>query len=76
GADQRAQAAEAEHQRLAAEQKAARESGVLMQISGANRSAAAEPATVAPATPSADANTARMALDPDRDPNGQQRKAD
>lgn len=77
GADQRPQAAEAEHQRLAAEQKAARESGVMMQISGSNRPAAAEqPATVASATPSADANTARMALDPDRDPNGQKRKAD
>lgn len=77
GADQRVQAAEAERQRLAAEQKAARESGVMMQISGANRPTAAEqPATMASATPSADANTARIALDPDRDPNGQQRKAD
>jgi type IV secretion system protein VirB10 len=77
GADQRAQAAEAERQRLAAEQKAARESGVMMQISGANRPVAAEqPAPVASAASSRDAGTAKIALDPDRDPNGQQRKAD
>jgi len=77
GADQRAQAAEAERQRLAAEQKAARESGVMMQISGANRPGAAEPpAPVASAAPSGDAGTAKVALDPERDPNGQQRKAD
>jgi len=77
GPDQRAQAAEAERQRLAAEQKAARESGVMMQISGANRPGAAEPpAPVASTTPPTDAGTAKIALDPDRDPNGQQRKAD
>ncbi|TPG21023.1 TrbI/VirB10 family protein [Sphingomonas koreensis] len=77
GTDQRAQAAEAERQRLAAEQKAARESGVMMQISGANRPSAAEPpAPVASAAPSGDAGAAKIALDPDRDPNGQQRKAD
>ena len=75
--DQRAQAAEAERQSLAAEQKAARESGVMMQISGANRPGAAEPPpTVASTTPPGDAGTAKIALDPDRDPNGQQRKAD
>lgn len=77
GPDQRAQAAEAERQRLAAEQKAARESGVMMQISGANRSGAAEPpAPVASTAPPGDAGTAKIAFDPDRDPNGQQRKAD
>ena len=77
GADQRAQAAEAERQRLAAEQKAARESGVMMQISGATRPGAAEPpASVASATTSSDAGTGKVVLDPDRDPNGQQRKAD
>jgi type IV secretion system protein VirB10 len=77
GADQRAQAAEAERQRLVAEQKAARESGVMMQISGANRSGAAEPsAQVASPAPSGDAGAAKIALDPERDPNGQQRKAD
>ena len=77
GSDQRAQAAEAERQRLAAEQKAARESGVMMQISGANRPGAGEsPAAVASAGPTSDAGAAKIALDPDRDPNGQQRKAD
>jgi len=77
GADQRAQAAEAERQRLVAEQKAARESGVMMQITGANRPGAAEPpAPAASGAPSGDAGAAKIALDPDRDPNGQQRKAD
>jgi type IV secretion system protein VirB10 len=77
GTDQRAQAAEAERQRLAAEQKAARESGVMMQIAGADRPGAAEsPAPVASGAPSGDAGAAKIALDPDRDPNGQQRKAD
>lgn len=77
GTDQRAQAAEAERQRLAAELKAARESGVMMQISGANRPSAVEPpAPVASAAPTGDAGAAKIALDPDRDPNGQQRKAD
>jgi type IV secretory pathway VirB10-like protein len=37
GADQAAQAAEAERERIAAEAKAARESGVMMQVSGASR---------------------------------------
>ena len=78
GVDQAAQAAEAERQRIAAERKAARESGVMMQVSGANRPAAAasaETATVPTAT-TADPASPRLALDPDRDPNGQQRKAD
>ncbi|MBP2277831.1 MULTISPECIES: TrbI/VirB10 family protein [Sphingomonas] len=77
GSDQRAQAAEAERQRVAAEQKAARESGVMMQISGANRPGAVEPpAPIASTASPGDAGTAKIALDPDRDPNGQQRKAD
>jgi type IV secretion system protein VirB10 len=75
GLDQAAQAAEAERQRLAAEQKAARESGVMMQISGANLPGTAEqPKPVASAAPAGDAS--KIALAPDRDPNGQQRKAD
>ena len=78
GPDQVAQAAEAERQRLAAERKAARESGVMMQVSGTNR--AAGPASPVPATvptPAAtDPESPRLALDPDRDPNSQQRKAD
>lgn len=78
GVDQAAQAAEAERQRVAAERKAARESGIMLQTSGANRSVATAPAgapTAGGATPADSANP-RLALDPDRDPNGQQRKAD
>jgi type IV secretion system protein VirB10 len=77
GPDQAAQAAEAERQRVAAERKAARESGVMMQVSGAKApTAAASPeASTAPGRV-ADPATPRLALDPDRDPNGQQRKAD
>ena len=77
GPDQAAQAAEAERQRVAAERKAARESGVMMQISG-NRSAAATAEAAAPASPATSEGETkqRLALDPERDPNGQQRKAD
>lgn len=77
GPDQAAQAAEAERQRVAAERKAARESGVMMQMSGANRPAAvaAETTPTAPASVEG-VSAAKLALDPDRDPNGQQRKAD
>lgn len=78
GPDQAAQAAEAERQRIATERKAARESGVMTQMSGANRSAAvASPeASTAPTTATAAPTNPRLALDPERDPNGQQRKAD
>jgi type IV secretory pathway VirB10-like protein len=78
GPDQAAQAAEAERQRVAAERKAARESGIMMQVSGTNRVgvAASPTAPAAPTTAPADAATPRLALDPQRDPNGQQRKAD
>lgn len=78
GLDQAAQAAEAERERLAAERKAARESGVMMQVSGTNRAAglaSPEPATV-PTPTATDPASPRVALDPDRDPNSQQRKAD
>ena len=77
GPDQASQAAEAERQRVAAEHKAARESGVMMQMSGANRpmAVAAETTPTAPASVEG-VPTAKLALDPDRDPNGQQRKAD
>lgn len=78
GSDQAAQAAEAERQRIAAERKAARESGVMMQMSGANRPALATMADTAATAASVHVDPAdpRLALDPDRDPNGQQRKAD
>jgi type IV secretory pathway VirB10-like protein len=78
GPNQAAQAAEAERQRLEAERKAARESGVMVQVSGARASAAGgAPVSVAasPATATTEANP-RIALDPERDPGGQQRKAD
>lgn len=71
------QAAETERDRRAAELKAARESGLLVQSGIRN-----DPSRVADATlsspPAAAAATeqARLAIDPDRDPNAQQRKAD
>jgi type IV secretory pathway VirB10-like protein len=78
GADQAAQAAEAERERIAAEAKAARESGVMMQVSGASRPSAVASSEVssAPTKAPADPANPRLALDPERDPNGQQRKAD
>lgn len=77
GPDQPAQAAEAERQRVAAERIAARESGVMMQMSG-TRSAAASAEAAAPASaPTSEGEVKpRLALDPEGDPNGQQRKAD
>jgi type IV secretion system protein VirB10 len=77
GVDQAAQAAETERQRIAAEQRAARESGVMLQLAGAAR-----PATVTPATgvverdASASIAKPQLALDPVRDPGNQQRKSD
>lgn len=77
GPDQAAQAAEAERQRIAAERKAARESGVMMQVAGASRAVAPPPSEPVGSPAAAEsAAPARVALDPDRDPNGQQRKAD
>ncbi len=76
--DQAAQAAEAERQQVVAERKAARESGVMMQMSGANRTeVAATGGTAGASAPVADvAASPKLALDPEHDPNGQQRKAD
>ena len=68
-----AQQAETERQRIAAERKAARESGVMLQLAGTR-------AEVVPAGPPVGASegptaqTAPAAPDPDRDLNGQQRK--
>lgn len=84
GADQEAEAMEAERQRVAAERKAARESGVMVQVAGAGGTGLATiasavtggQATVPAATSSDDGKAAHLALDPDHDPNGQQRKAD
>lgn len=72
--DPMAQAAAAERERLSAERKAARESGLL-----ATRSQAPNVATgaLAPnAAGEAAAPAAKLALDPANDPNNQQRKAD
>jgi type IV secretion system protein VirB10 len=76
GADQRlAQAAEAARERTAAESKAARESGVLVQASG--RELQPAPASGEPqGGASPEPVPAKLALDLDRDPNAQQRKAD
>jgi len=77
GPDQAARAAETERQRVASERKAARESGVMMQVAGAERTAAATPSEPVTAPGAVESSaTPRVALDPDRDPNGQQRKAD
>lgn len=75
GVSARADQAAAERERRAAELRSARESGLLVQA--ANRAAAAtntEAPQSSAAAPSADAT--RLAIDPDRDPNAQQRKAD
>ncbi len=76
GAAQRAgQAAQDEHERRAAEVKAARESGVLVQTRQPTATEATEGSavseTVAPSTA-----PARPALDPEHDPNAQGRKAE
>jgi type IV secretion system protein VirB10 len=68
------QAARTAQEQAAAERKAARESGVLVH-SGA-RAVSAEAAPAAVATAPSDADASKLALDPDRDPNAQQRKAD
>jgi type IV secretory pathway VirB10-like protein len=79
-AQRAAQEAETERQRLAAEQRSARESGVMMQLGGtsqAGRAAPSAPANAdATATGQAGAPTGRIALDPERDPNNQQRRLD
>lgn len=71
------QEAEAERQRIVAERKAARESGVMLQLAGGPKTAASAPvaaeagsATIAPQAGAAE----RAASSPERDPNGQQRK--
>lgn len=78
GTDPAAQAAEAERQRIAAERKAARESGVMVQLASAARPATAPaiadtPAAIAPGT---ETPPQKITLDPERDPGNQQRKAD
>lgn len=71
----RAETAATERDRRASELRAARESGLLVQSGIRN-----DPTRVADATPSspsaAATEQARLSIDPDRDPNAQQRKAD
>ena len=67
-------AAVARSAREAAEQKAARESGVMLQLAGGGRAAAPAPVTTDASVPPASAETAKPLLDPDRDPNAQGRK--
>ncbi|MES2022306.1 MAG: TrbI/VirB10 family protein [Pseudomonadota bacterium] len=69
------QAAATERDRRASELKAARESGLLVQ--SGNRADPTRGADAAPSSPPAPpAQEARLAIDPDRDPNAQQHKAD
>jgi len=76
------QAAEAERQRLAQQSQKAREAGVFFQIS--NRSAPVNAAATGQGAtgksiavqPASAADTSRLALDPDKDQNNQQRKLD
>jgi type IV secretion system protein VirB10 len=74
------QAAEAELQRIAAQAAKAREAGVMVQSSGRAAVTVSTPAgaEAAGAVPAADeaAPTGRLALDPERDQNNQQRKLD
>ena len=72
------QAAQSEHDRQASEAKSARESALLVQTgnkSEAQISAPTSPA-VAAAPIAAATDAAHLTLDPDHDPNAQQRKAD
>jgi len=69
------QAAATKRDRRAAELRAARESGLLVQ--SGNRAAQTAYVEATPsAPPAATADAAKLAIDPDRDPNAQQRKAD
>lgn len=69
------QAAATERDRRASELKAARESGLLVQSGNrADPTRGADAASSSPPAPPA--QEARLAIDPDRDPNAQQHKAD
>ena len=68
------QAAQAERERQLAELKAARQSALLVQ-SGGRTEAAASPVSTS-IEPAAATDAGKLALDSERDPNGQQRKSD
>ncbi len=74
GADPAFDAAQAEQQRLAAEQRAARESRVMLQLGGARETAAAAAARIEPSGTSAGVPLEGAAPDRGSDPYGQQRK--
>ncbi|UYY57005.1 TrbI/VirB10 family protein [Sphingomonas sp. S2-65] len=75
--DHAAQAAEAERQRLLAERKAARQSGVMMQLGSSEHAMRTVPSAAMPtAAPAREGGSATIAVDPARDPGNQQRKAD
>lgn len=73
--DPAAQAAEAERQRAVAEQRAAQESGVMIQMGRGERSVAAV-VDAAPPLALGEVADGKLPLDPQRDPAGQQRKVD
>jgi type IV secretion system protein VirB10 len=72
----------AQRQRQSEEARAARGSGVMVQIAGGDKAGpgspagASAPGVVASADTASASPAARMALDPDHDPGQQQRKAD
>jgi type IV secretion system protein VirB10 len=74
------QAVEAERQRLAAQAHQAREAGVMVQATGRGAMVASTavpgPDLSAPAEPPSKDTKDRLALDPERDQNNQQRKLD
>ncbi|HEV7290384.1 TrbI/VirB10 family protein [Sphingomonas sp.] len=74
GADPAFDAVQAERQRLAAEQRAARESGVMLQLGGARETTAPAAARIERSGASAGAPLEGVAPDRGSDPYGQQRK--
>jgi type IV secretion system protein VirB10 len=77
-AQRAAQEADAERQRIVAERRAARESGVMAQVAGKSppTGGALAPASETAGLPANEEASARLALGPGSDPNGQQRKLD
>lgn len=72
-----AQRAEEAHQRRLAELRTARESGLLVQTSNRNAAPTVAQNGAVPAAPAVGSDTSdKAAIDLERDPNGQQRKAD
>lgn len=77
GADQAAQAAQAKRERLIAERKAARESGMMVSLGASNNAGdAPSSSTSAPPAPIGEDAGERIALDPEPNPGNQQDKAD